>query len=208
MGLGINTEGSSNGGGKFLPIVKFDAKAGDMIVVNREPAGDGTWDKNEVEVELPQKVVMDLGNIEIGWISFQPSYSAHLVKVGERMPMKPSDEHKQAVRIKVLFKDHGLREFTPTSKTVLRAIDTLHDQYVEQAPAHKGKMPVVLIDGTETVKIQTPQGELRFKVPKWQITGWVDPPAAFGEADAPAPVAAPAPKPAPAKAAALDDDEF
>ena len=205
MGLGINTEASS-GGGKFLPIVKFDAKAGDMIVVNREPAGDGTWDKNEVEVELPQKVVMDLGNIEIGWISFSPSYSAHLVKVGERMPMKPSDDHKQAVRIKVLFKDHGLREFTPTSKTVLRAIDTLHDQYVEQAPAHKGKMPVVTIDGTETVKIQTPQGELRFKVPKWQITGWVDPPAAFGEADAPAPVAAP--KPAPAKAAALDDDDF
>jgi len=207
MGLGINTEPST--GGKFLPVVKFDAKAGDMIVVNREPAGDGTWDKAEVEVALPTKVVMDLANIEIGWITFTPSYSAHLVKVGERMPMKPSDEHKQAIRVKVLFKDHGLREFTPTSKTVLRAVDTLHDQFTEQAAANPGKMPVVNIEGTETVKIQTPQGELRFKVPKWSIAGWVDPPAAFSEGNAPAQAPAPAPKPAPkAVAQGLDDAEF
>jgi len=211
MGLGFNTE-PSTGGSKFLPVVKFDAKAGDMIAVNREPNGDGTWDKHEVEVTLPTKVVMDLANIEIGWISFTPTYSAALVKVGERMPQKPSDDHKQAVRIKVYFKEHGLREFSPTSKTVLRAVDQLHDQFTEQVIAHPGKMPVVAIEGTETVKIQTPQGELRFKTPKWSIAGWVDPPAAFNE-DAPAQAApAPAPAPKPAKAApvaqGLDDAEF
>lgn len=205
MGLGFSTEPST--GGKFLPVVKFDAKAGDMIVVNRVPVGDGTWDKDEIEVALPTKVVMDLAGIEVGWIAFTPAYSASLVKVGERMPPKPSDEHKQAVRIRVFFKEHGLREFTPTSKTVLRAVDQLHDQFVEQAAAHPGKMPVISIEGTETVKIQTPQGELRFKVPKWSIAGWTEPPTAFsGEAEA-APAAAPAkaaPKPA-AKAEGLDE---
>jgi hypothetical protein len=207
MGLGFNTE-SSNGGGKFLPVVKFDAKSGDMIAVNREPAGDGTWEKNEVEISLPTKVVMDLAGIEIGWLTFVPSYHAAMVKAGEKIPPKPSDDHKQAVRVRVFFKEHGLREFSPTSKTLLRAIDTLHDQFLEQHAANPGKMPVVTIEGTETIKVQTPQGELRFKAPKWSITGWVVPPE--GMNDAPPPPPAPAPKAAPAKAPAptSDIDEF
>lgn len=204
MGLGFNTE-PSNGSSKFLPVVKFDAKAGDMIAVNREPNPDGTWEKHEVEVAFPVKVIMDFAALEVGWLTFTPSYHAAMVPVGERMPQKPSDDHKQAVRLKLFFKEHGWREFSPTSKTVLRAIDQLHDKYLEGAAANAGKMPVVTIEGTETVKIQTPQGELRFKVPKWSITGW----AVAPEGEAPKPAPAPAPKPAPqAKATTLDDDEF
>lgn len=203
MGLGFNTE-PSNGGSKFLPVVKFDAKAGDMIAVNREPNGDGTWDKNEVEITFPVKVIMDFASLEVGWLTFVPSYHAAMVPVGERMPQKPSDDHKQAVRLKLFFKEHGWREFSPTSKTVLRAIDQLHDQYLEQQAANPGRSPVVTIEGTETVKIQTPQGELRFKVPKWSITGWAVAPE--GEAQKAAP--APAPKPAPKPAVTSDVDEF
>jgi hypothetical protein len=205
MGLGFSTE--SSGGGKFLPVVKFDAKSGDMIAVNREPAGDGTWEKNEVEITLPTKVVMDLAGIEIGWLTFTPTYNAVMAKAGEKMPPKPTADHKQAVRVRVFFKDHGLREFSPTSKTLLRSIDQLHDQFLEQQAANPGKMPVVTIEGTETIKVQTPQGELRFKAPKWSITGWTTPPADMTN-DAPQP--APAPKPAPAKApvATTVDDEF
>lgn len=211
MGLGFNTE-SSNGGGKFLPVVKFDAKSGDMIAVNREPAGDGTWEKKEVEISLPTKVVMDLEGIEIGWLNFAPTYHAVMVRGGEKMPPKPTPDHKQAVRMRVLFKEHGLREFSPTSKTLLRSIDALHDQFLEQRAANAGKMPVVTIEGTETIKVQTPQGELRFKAPRWSITGWVTPPAEMvnNAAAAPPPAPAPQPKPAPQPAAttAGDDDEF
>ena len=39
-----------------------------------------------------------------------------------------------------------------------------------------GKVPVVTISGTETIKINSPQGELRFKVPEWSITEWIDRP--------------------------------
>lgn len=210
MGLGFNTETSS--GGKFLPVVKFDAKSGDMIAVNREPVGDGTWEKKEVEISLPAKVVMDLENIEIGWLSFAPTYSAVMVRGGEKMPPKPTPDHKQAVRMRVLFREHGLREFSPTSKTLLRSIDALHDQFLEQLPANRGKMPVVTIEGTETIKIQTPQGELRFKAPRWSITGWVAPPADMVNntttaQQAPQP-AAPTPAPKPAPVASNDIDEF
>ena len=73
-------------------------------------------------------------------------------------------------------KDLGLREFSHSAKTVLRALDGLFRQYEAEAPAHMGKVPVVTISGTETIKINSPQGELRFKVPEWSITEWIDRP--------------------------------
>jgi len=207
LGMNLSSEGGS-GGSKFLQAVKFDAKSGDLVAVNRIPMPDMTWEKEDVEISYPVKVVMDLANIKIGWITFAPKYNAEWANAGERVPAKPSDDHKQAVYLKVFFKEHGLREFTPTSKTVLRAIDQLHDAYLSAADAHPGKFPVVTIEGTETVKVQTPQGELRFKAPKWSITGWTDWPA---ETAAP-PAEAPA-KPAPSAkkilaSAPVDVDEF
>ena len=197
MGLGFSTE-PSTGGSKFLPVVKFDAKAGDLIAVNREPAGDGTWNKTEVEIDMPVKIIADFATLEVGWMTFTPSYHAEMVPVGQKMPAKPSDQHKQAVRLKLFFKEHGWREFSPTSKTVLRAVDRLHDEYIEQYDAHPSKMPVVTIEGTEVVKIKTPEGELRFKQPRWSITGWADAPAEGKEETPPPP-----------KAKAKDlDDEF
>lgn len=184
MALGFSTESSSSGS-KFLPVVKFDAKAGEFIAINRTP-GDttGTWDKEEVEISLPTKVVIDMNDLEVGWISFVPTYSCVMVKAGDKLPPQPSAEHKHSVRLKMFFKEHGLREMTPTSKTVLRAVDQLHDQFLAGADKNPGKMPIVTIHGTETKKVSTPQGELRFKVPKWEITGWTDAPSAM-KAEAP-----------------------
>lgn len=200
MALGFSTETSSSGS-KFLPVVKFDAKAGEFIAVNRTPGESaGTWDKEEVEVSLPTKVVMDMAELEVGWISFVPTYSCVMVKAGEKLPPQPSEDHKHSVRVKLFFKDHGLRELTPTSKTVLRALDQLHDQYLSGAEKNAGKMPVVTIHGTETKKVSTPQGELRFKIPKWEITGWTDAPAGMKGEEAP--------KPAKAKAPAVQPDDL
>ena len=214
MAIGFSLEEKK--GGNFLPVIKFDAKAGDFIAVNREPQSDGSWEKTEVELPTPFKFVADMEGLEVGWISFKPgAVDFTMAKIGQPMPARPTPDHKQGIRIKIFLKDHGLREFAQTSKNVLRAFDALHDQFMSAASDHPGKMAVVDVTGTETVKMQTKeQGELRFKVPKWNISGWVDPPAAFaGEAAqaaptpaAPAPAAKkamPAPKPLPE-----DPDEF
>lgn len=205
MALGMNLSTESSGGSKFLQAVKFDAKSGDLVAVNRIPMEDMTWEKQEVEISYPVKVVMDLANIKVGWITFAPKYNAEWANAGEKLPAKPSDDHKQAVYLKLFFKEHGIREFTPTSKTVLRAIDQLHDAYLSLADAHPNKFPVVSIDGVETVKVQTPQGELRFKAPKWGITGWTDWPSEAAVAPAPKAASKPAAKAAPAP---VDVDEF
>ena len=213
MAIGFSLEDKK--GGNFLPVIKFDAKAGDFIAINREPQSDGTWEKNEVEIEKPFKFVIDMENLQIGWISFKPgAVDFTMVHIGEKIPARPTDDHKQGIRARIFMKDHGLREFSHTSKNVLRAFDALHDQYMAAVGSHSGKMAVVEVTGTDVVKMQTKdQGELRFRVPRWNISGWVDPPAAFaGEAGqaatpaAPAPAAKkamPAPKPLPE-----DPDEF
>lgn len=193
MALGFNLEGG--GGGDILPIVKWDAKAGDLIKQDRYQASDGTWQKDEQELGLPLQIGMDLANIEVGWLSFAagaPDFQ--MVKAGEPLPAQPSPDHKQAFRVRIGSTNLGLREFSHSAKTVLRAMDALYSQYETEAPANPGKLPVVTIAGTENIKINSPQGELRFKVPDWSITSWIDRPAMMdGGAAAPS-------EPAPAAA--------
>jgi len=176
------------GGSRFLPIVKFDVKLGEFIARNSEPQSDGTWDRTEEEIKLPIKAVVDFENLRCGWVLYKPKYDAVLVRAEEKMPQRPSPAHKQAISLQLFFKDIGLREFTPSSKTVMRVIDKLHTDYMAERDENPGKMPVVEFQGTETVKVKTPEGELKFKAPTCKIIGWTAAPEAFSKAAAPAPV--------------------
>lgn len=209
MALGFNTEARSSG--DILPIVKFDAKSGDFIARNRVQGSDGMWENVEEEIALPFKAVFDFANIEVGWLSFSsgaPDF--HMVPFGQRLPAQPTPEHKQAFRIRIYSKALGLREFSHSSKTMLRAIDALHNQFLADNAANPGKVPVVDIAGLETVKVNSPQGELRFKAPKWSIVQWIAKPEAMdgatSAASAAALAAAPAPVAKPAPVAASDDE--
>ena len=185
MALGFSTDSSS--AGDILPIVKYDAKAGDFIAVNRSQSEDGQWVKSEQEIALPVNIGMDLENIEVGWMAFiggRPDFA--MAKIGGAMPAKPSDEHKQAFRVRIGSKDLGLREFSHSAKTVLRAMDELHSSYLAEAGANAGKMPIINFEGVETIKMQGKEGELRFKAPSWKIQGWADRPEMFDTASAPA----------------------
>jgi len=178
MSLGLNTETKNKG--DILSIIKFDAKAGEFLVENRSPNGDGTWSRDYDELKLPIKLVMDLGDIDVGWLSFAsgaPDFQ--MVKVGDKVPAQPSPEHKQAFRVRVFNKSLGLREFSHSAKTVMRAMDDLHNQFEAERGANMGKMPVVEIPECTTVRVQTPQGELRFKAPAWKIVSWIDAPDVF-----------------------------
>ena len=90
MALGINTQGSV--GGEFLPIVKFDCRAGRMFRRDREN-GENT----DVDITKSFKAVMDLDNIEVGWIDFDtggaPSFA--LGPIGQE-PERPTKSTKRA----------------------------------------------------------------------------------------------------------------
>ena len=190
MALGF-TETSSSGGGDFLPIMKFSAKDGSFVRQDRHQGADGHWEKSETEMDLPFKVVMDMDAIEVGFIAFTttgPDF--RFVQVGEPMPIKPSDEHKEGFRIRMFNKEIGLREMSSSSKIVRNQMNDLHDAYLAGKADNPGKVPVVEITGSDRIQIETKaQGTQTFRSPKWSITGWVERPAGLDKAE-------PAPEPA------------
>ena len=153
MALGF-TQTSSSGGGDFLPIMKFSAKDGSFVRQDRHQGADGTWEKSETEMELPFKVVMDMDAIEVGFIAFTttgPDF--RFVKVGEPMPVKPSDEHKEGFRIRMYNKEISLREMSSSSKIVRNQMNDLHDAYLAGKADNPGKMPVIEITGSDRIQI-------------------------------------------------------
>lgn len=179
MSLGLNMKTKNRG--DILPIIKFNASSGEFLFENRSPNGDGTWSRDYDELKLPIKLVMDLGDIDVGWLSFAsgaPDFE--MVKVGDKMPAQPSPEHKDAFRVKVFNKSLGLREFSHSAKTVVLAMEDLHNQFEAERGANMGKMPVVEISEILTIKFQKKdKTDGRVKVPAWKIVSWIDAPDVF-----------------------------
>ena len=194
MALGMNLD--SGGGGDIVPIIKFDAKSGDFVTVDKHKDADGTWQKQEQELQTPFTMVAYMDDIEVGWANFtngRPDF--RMTKIGEPQIPDPSTEDmqfKQAFRVRLQNKALGLREFSSQSKLVIRAFDDLHNQYMSGKDANPGKVPAVEISGTKTETINTQQGALKFKVPVWTITQWVDAPAQDSAPADSAPAAIPA----------------
>jgi len=166
-----------NGGEDFLPIVKYDARAGR---ISRRDRGEGG--STDVDITRSFKAVFDFENLEVGWISFPaggaPSFS--MAKVGDPMPPKPSDNHRQGVRIQVkLGKDCGgdVRELASNAGAFLRGTDKLHDQYLAEVKNNPGKLPVVVLSDSVAETVGKGDKKSTNYVPVWQIVQWVPRPA-------------------------------
>lgn len=178
MALGLQTEA---GGGDYKPIVKYDARAGRFFRVDRSEVG-GQWQTDNVEITQGFQAVFDLDNIEVGWALFAagvaPSFS--MVPLGQALPAKPSDQHKQTFRMMLkLGKSIGgdVREFASQAKVVIGAVDDLHTAYEAQKAANPGKLPVVAMTGAKPV-VSSGKGQSSTNYqPVFEIKSWVDRPA-------------------------------
>jgi len=132
MALGLSN-GSS--GGDFLPIVKWDARAGRFFRVDRSQGANG-WESNDVDLTMDKpKFCVDLGSIEVGFMAFLPTGpDFHLTPYGNPMPEKPSKDHKAGFKVRLAGNAlNGVREFSSSAKSVLAAMDNLHSAF-EAAP--------------------------------------------------------------------------
>ena len=219
MALGINYEST---GGDFLPIVKFDCRAGRMF---RRDRANG--ENSDIDITRSFKAVVDLENLETGWMNFDtggaPEF-AMAVFGKSAVPDKPSDKHRLGVRLVLkLHKDCGgdVREFAGNAKSLVRGVDGLHDAYLAGVKENQGKLPVVVLE--DTTPITTGEGARKSTnyAPVFKIVNWVSRPEDLvyePRSSSAAPVAAKAANagsppstgstrvPPPAAAPAADDD--
>lgn len=189
MALGIQTEANT---GNFAPILKYDAKAGRFFRVDRSQDASGNWVKNDVDITQGLSMVMDLAQIEVGWISFSATGPVFVLgKVGAPIPPRPEGvdsegrpAFKQGFRAKVkLAKSCGgdVRDWAHTAKAVLSVIDDMHSVYLNAPEAGQGKLSVLKLIETIPIKtmIKTPQGMTSNTnyAPRFEIASWIDRPS-------------------------------
>jgi hypothetical protein len=175
MALGINTQS----GGDFLPVVKYDARAGRWSRVDRSiNSFTGQWESRPEDITQVFGAVFDFASIQTGWIDYTtPSFV--LAPLGKDHPAKPGEKFKEGFRLPVkLAKAAGgdVREFSSTAKAVVGAVSELHDAYLEGEKGNAGMLPVVAMTGVRAIVTKTPQGSTTNYSPILRIERWVNRP--------------------------------
>ena len=168
---------SAPGEGNFLPILKYNAKAGRWYI--RDDAGD------DQEVQNLQ-AVFDLANIRTGWLKFSEAGPDWVADPGlDSQAPRPSDEHKRAFKVDVFSEKQlgGVREWMSNSMMATGAVAALYAEYEKQAGG--GKLPVVSCKETKAI---TGKHGTNYE-PVLTIDKMIDRPAAFS-ADAAVPASA------------------
>lgn len=168
---------SEGGGGNFMPIVKYDSRAGRIFRVDKDEAGS-----TPVDITRTFKGVFDFENVEVGYILFAAGGAPdfRMAPYGSPLPAKPTADHKQGVRLHVkLSKECGgdVRELSGTANAFLRGVNAVHDEYTRLAPANPGKLPVIVL--TDTIAVESGGGAKRSTnyQPIFSIAGWAARPA-------------------------------
>ena len=173
--FGFSTEPA----GDFMPILKYDARAGRMFRVDRENNGDG-FSNEPVDITASFKAIVDFENLEVGWIDFvagsAPDFK--LVKMGQALPPRPSDRHKNGVRfICKLAKACAeskppIREMAGTSKAFLGGIEAVYLAYQAAKDKNPGKLPAIVLEKTTPIKSGSGEKQSTNYQPTFKIVSW------------------------------------
>lgn len=173
--FGFSTEPTS---GDFLPIIKYDARAGRIFRMDRTADG-----REPVDITPIFAAVFDLENIETGWMNFSgtaPDFK--LVRMGEVLPVRPSLNHKNGIRLlcklhpQCAGPDRPIREFSTSAKAALQGLEKLYLAYQQQKPGN-GKLPIVALQGATPVRTGSGDKSSTNYVPTFTIVGWANRPS-------------------------------
>jgi len=175
MALGLNY--SSGSGGDIIPFVKYDSRAG-RIFRNDRMESNGQYANDAVDITSTFKAVIDLENIEVGYMKFGAGSAPEfmLVKLGDPMPHKPADAgFKQGARL--MMKLHSscggdVREISSNAASFLKGIDDLHTAYEAGKTSNPGKLPVVVLKSTIPITSGSGQKKSTNYQPVFEISGW------------------------------------
>lgn len=174
--FGFSTEPSA--GGDFMPIIKYDARAGRLFRMDRADTGNG-FATDAVDITASFKAIVDFENVEVGWIDFPAGAAPNfaLVPMGNQLPDRPSPRHKNGVRFVLkLAKDCGgakpIREIAGTSKAFLSGVEAVFNVYQAEKGANAGKLPVIVLEKTTPIKSGSGEKQSTNYQPTFRISGW------------------------------------
>jgi hypothetical protein len=174
--FGFSTEPSS--GGDFLPICKFDSRAGRLFRVDRNDVG-GQFVSESVDITTSAKFVADFENIETGWINFPPAGAPdfRMVPMGHALPERPSPAHKNGVRFmlkldKASGGDKPIREISSSARAFLAGLENVYLAYQAQKGENPGKLPVLVLEKTTPIKSGSGDKTSTNYQPTFKIVAW------------------------------------
>jgi len=180
--------------GDFLPIVKYDSRAGKMFKVDKRVDGGS----DTIELPPGTKFALDFGTLEAGYVSFSPQGPIRHMKPyvpGEAALAQPLDKDAEG---KIIFRPgfyikiagnavDGVREWCSNAQSLTEALGELHDIYLTAPQAMEGKIPVVSIPSTKPVKTGSGAKSSTNYAPNFNIDAWVDRPDVLGARVTPIP---------------------
>jgi hypothetical protein len=167
--------------GTFTSIMKYDARAGRFFRVDRVQDNTGNFVTEDVDITHSLKAIVDFANLMVGWMYFATGTAPDfkLVPYGNEIPDRPSDKHKNGVRIMMkLSKDCGgdkpIRELAGTSKALISGLEALFVQYLAEKDGYPGKLPVVVLEKTTLVKSGSSDKASTNYQPVFKIIAWAE----------------------------------
>ena len=137
---------------EFLPTVRFNAREGIFSRADRvmDSAGNYSNELTDITAELAEQgVLIDVANIEIGWIRFEGGVDITTQHHSLGLPgSRPSDWHKEGVKLELwlpqdIAEGAPLREWTHTSKAVINSVNDLHTAWESAVAADRLSTPAV-----------------------------------------------------------------
>jgi hypothetical protein len=188
--------------GDFLPIVKYDARAGRFYKMEKRVDGGS----DPIELPPGTKFAFDIGTLEAGFVAFTAQGPVrHMVPYssGVALPPQPQDKDGEG---KLMFRPgfwvkiagnalDGVREWCSNAAVLLNALDELYQQIISTPEAASGQIPLISISGTVAVKSGSGARASTNYAPIFRLEGWTNRPDLLGERTV-APPAGSAPRPA------------
>ncbi|MCC2651645.1 MAG: hypothetical protein K0Q60_1808 [Microvirga sp.] len=179
MGFGLNL----NAGGDFLPIIKYDARAGRFFRVDRNDEGE----REPIDITDGLEFLPDFEHAEKGWAYFQPGQAPDFLMVSvesKDLPPQPSKNHRKAVRLRLMLspKTAGgaerLREITTTANAALHGFETLYEEWLANRDRNPDKVVMARLTGVKPVTSGGRQKSTNYE-PQFTIVNWVKAPEEF-----------------------------
>ena len=170
---------------EFMSSIRFNARDGVFSRADRVMNADGKFSTALSDITGPlatDGVLIDVANIEIGWIRFEGMVDITTQHHTLGLPgPQPSALHKEGIRLelwlpKAVAEGDQHREFTHTAGGVKNAVNDLHTAWETAAAGDDEisggrKVPVVKVTITE---FSTKNGT--FRKPSFEISEFVDRP--------------------------------